>query len=404
MPADLLRVRDVALGYGGRTVLSRLDFTIERGDFLGVMGPNGSGKTTLLRALLGLIKPLGGTMEWVAQNGGPPRLGYVPQRERLDPNFPLSSLEVAVMGRFGKLGAMRRAGRADVEMALGCLRRVGMERLAHSPYRSLSGGQQQRVLIARALAGEPDALLLDEPTNGMDIEPRCSRPKAWRAPTGKKPDGPADRSLHRHVLLAGVLVALGLAPLSVYVVLRRIVFVGAAVAEISSAGVALAILFNLEPFPVALILTIVTFLCFSRAAEYPRLPLEALIGMLYAGGSAAAVLLIARSPRGEGDILNVLFGNILTVPLPLLWMMVVAFAAVLAVQYLAYKEFLITAYDPDMARALGIRVELWNTIFYVALGVAVAIAIRGVGALLAFTLLVAPGAAALCVVGSLGAA
>ena len=208
----------------------------------------------------------------------------------------------------------------------------------------------------------------------------------------------------RHVLLAGVLVALGLAPLSVYVVLRRIVFVGAAVAEISSAGVALAILFNLEPFPVALILTVVTLLGFSRAADNPRLPLEALIGMLYAGGSAAAVLLIAKSPRGEGDILNVLFGNILTVPLPLLWMMVVAFAAVLAVQYFAYKEFLITAYDPDMARTLGIRVGLWNTVFYVALGVAVAIAIRGVGALLAFTLLVAPGAAALCMVGSLGAA
>jgi len=74
------------------------------------------------------------------------------------------------MGRFGKLGAMRRAGRADVEIARGCLTRVGMDRLANSPYRSLSGGQQQRVLIARALAGEPDALLLDEPTNGMDIE------------------------------------------------------------------------------------------------------------------------------------------------------------------------------------------------------------------------------------------
>ena len=170
MQADLLRVRDAALGYGGHIVLSRLDFTVERGDLLGVMGPNGSGKTTLLRSLLGLIKPLKGTLEWVAQNGSPPRLGYVPQRERLDPHFPLSSLEVAVMGRFGRLGAMRRAGRADVEMALGCLVRVGIGRLAHSPYRSLSGGQQQRVLIARALAGEPDALLLDEPTNGMDIE------------------------------------------------------------------------------------------------------------------------------------------------------------------------------------------------------------------------------------------
>jgi zinc transport system permease protein len=168
--------------------------------------------------------------------------------------------------------------------------------------------------------------------------------------------------------------------------------------------VALAVLFNFEPFAAALVLTIVTFLVFSRAADSPHLPLEALIGMLYAGGSAAAVLLIVKAPRGEGDILNVLFGNILTVPTALLWFMLAAFAIVLAIQYLASKEFLIVAYDPDMARALGIRVDLWNTIFYVTAGVAVAIAIRGVGALLTFTMLVAPGAAALCVAGSLSVA
>jgi zinc transport system permease protein len=208
----------------------------------------------------------------------------------------------------------------------------------------------------------------------------------------------------RDTLFAGILVALGLAPLSVYVVLRRIVFVGAAVAEISSAGVALAILFQLEPFTVALALTVLTFLGFSRAADAPRLPLEALIGLLYAGGSAAAVLLIVKSPRGEGDILNVLFGNILTVPQSLLWIMVAAFALIGALQFFAAKEFLIAAYDPDMAQSLGIRVNLWNTIFYVALGVAVAIAIRGVGALLTFTLLVAPGAAALCFASRLGSA
>lgn len=208
----------------------------------------------------------------------------------------------------------------------------------------------------------------------------------------------------RNVLLAGVLVAIGLAPLSVYIVLRRIVFVGAAVAEISSAGVALAVLLQFEPFAAALALTIVTFLLFSRAADSPRLPLEALIGMMYAGGSAAAVLLIAKAPRGEGDILNVLFGNILTVPVPLLWTMLIAFAVVLAVQYLGYKEFLIAAYDPDMARALGIRVNLWNTIFYVTIGVAVAIAIRSVGALVTFTMLVAPGAVALCIAGSMRSA
>jgi len=200
----------------------------------------------------------------------------------------------------------------------------------------------------------------------------------------------------RHILLAGLFVAIGLSPLSVYVVLRRIVFAGAAVAEVASAAVALAVLFQLAPFPVALLLTVVTFLALSRVADSPRLPPEALIGMLYAGGSAASVLLIAKAPRGEADILNILFGNILTVPSSLLWMMAVVFGLLALFQYLASKEFLISAFDPDMGRALGIPVGLWNMLFYGAVGLAVAVAIRAVGALLTFTLLVAPGASALC--------
>ena len=200
----------------------------------------------------------------------------------------------------------------------------------------------------------------------------------------------------RHILLAGLFVAVGLSPLSVYVVLRRIVFAGAAVAEVASAAVALAVLFQLAPFPVALVLTVVSFLALSRLADTPRLPPETLVGMLYAGGSAASVLLITKAPRGEADILNILFGNILTVPTSFLWMMAGVFGLLSLLQYMASKEFLISAYDPDMGRALGIRVKAWNMVFYGAMGLAVAVAIRAVGALLTFTLLVAPGASALC--------
>ncbi len=170
MANEIVRMRGVRLGYGGRVVLDRLDFSIQRGDFLGVMGPNGSGKTTLLKAILGLLRPQAGSIDFPGADGAAPSFGYVPQRERLDPHFPLSALEVAVMGRFGKLGAMRRAGANDYEVAGECLARCRMQRFAERPYRELSGGQQQRVLIARALAGQPDALLLDEPTNGMDLE------------------------------------------------------------------------------------------------------------------------------------------------------------------------------------------------------------------------------------------
>src|ERR1035437_6449037 len=161
MAIDLVRGRDLTLGYRGHVVLEKLDFTIERGDFLGVMGPNGSGKTTLIKAILGLVPPLRGAIEFPGINGEPPRFGYVPQRERLDPHFPLSSLEVAVMGRYGLIPTMRAASVRDFEMARSCLERVRMADRVDVPYRQLSGGQQQRVLIARALAGEPEALLLD---------------------------------------------------------------------------------------------------------------------------------------------------------------------------------------------------------------------------------------------------
>jgi ABC-type Mn2+/Zn2+ transport system ATPase subunit len=155
---------------GGRQVLDVPVLELAEGRTTAVFGPNGSGKTTLLKAILGLQRPLAGSIDFPGAAGAAPSFGYVPQRERLDPHFPLSALEVAVMGRFGKVGAMRRAGANDYEVAGECLARCRMQRFAERPYRELSGGQQQRVLIARALAGQPDALLLDEPTNGMDLE------------------------------------------------------------------------------------------------------------------------------------------------------------------------------------------------------------------------------------------
>jgi len=95
--------------------------------------------------------------------------GYVPQRESLDTHFPLTALEVALMGRFGILGPFRRPKSADIVLTIECLQRTGMDAFAGRPFRQLSGGQKQRVLIARALASEPQILLLDEPTNGMDM-------------------------------------------------------------------------------------------------------------------------------------------------------------------------------------------------------------------------------------------
>jgi ABC-type Mn2+/Zn2+ transport system ATPase subunit len=167
---SLLRFEDVALGYGGVPVLRHLSFRVDRGEFLGLVGPNGSGKTTILRAILGLLRPLAGAVG----RDGRPVIGYVPQRESIDPIMPVTAYEVALMGRAPRLGALARTSARDRELARESLAFVGVGELAERLFRDLSGGQQQRVLLARALAAEPDLLVLDEPTNGMDLASECS--------------------------------------------------------------------------------------------------------------------------------------------------------------------------------------------------------------------------------------
>jgi ABC-type Mn2+/Zn2+ transport system ATPase subunit len=157
----LLAFKDVTLGYGRRPVLEGLSFEIQEGEFLGIVGPNGSGKTTVLRAILGLLKPRAGSIRLERKT----RFGYVPQRESVNDLFPVTVLDIVMMGRY----PLKRKPAENREAARGCLRSVGIEDLSDASYRTLSGGQKQRTLIARALAAEPDILVLDEPTNGMDL-------------------------------------------------------------------------------------------------------------------------------------------------------------------------------------------------------------------------------------------
>ena len=163
--ADLLCFRDVSLGYASHRVLSNLNFSLHAGDYAAIVGSNGAGKTTLLRAVLGQLRPLSGTIERRESL----RFGYVPQARALDETFPITALEVALMGRYGRLGVARRPKTVDVDAARLALREVRAETFANVLFRDLSGGQKQRVLIARALAGEPDVLVLDEHTSGLDI-------------------------------------------------------------------------------------------------------------------------------------------------------------------------------------------------------------------------------------------
>jgi ABC-type Mn2+/Zn2+ transport system ATPase subunit len=163
--AKLVSFDHATLGYGRRVILSDLTFYIPEGDFLGMVGPNGAGKTTILRAILRTLDPLSGTVTHAAGI----RFGYVPQRDQVDYNFPLTVIDVVMMGRYDRIGLGRRPGANDRKLACAALDHVGILDLGDQPLSSLSGGQKQRTLIARALVGQPNVLVLDEPTNGMDL-------------------------------------------------------------------------------------------------------------------------------------------------------------------------------------------------------------------------------------------
>jgi ABC-type Mn2+/Zn2+ transport system ATPase subunit len=163
-----LNLEHVAVGYGRRVVLPDVNLSLQRGSFTGLLGANGSGKSTILKTVLGIIPPLGGRIVLNPVGGRLPVFGYMPQRESLDPIYPLSSFEVVLMGVCGRVRPGFRISSKEKEWAHQCLRETGADQLAQKLFSELSGGQKQRVLLARALATKPDLLLLDEPTAGID--------------------------------------------------------------------------------------------------------------------------------------------------------------------------------------------------------------------------------------------
>jgi len=165
-----LEVHDLTVAYHTQPVLWDVDLTLPEGRLIAIVGPNGAGKSTLLKAVLGLVTPITG---WVKIYGAAYSqrrswVGYVPQRESVDWDFPTSALDVVTMGTYGRVGWLRRPSRRHRELALSCLEKVGISELARRQISQLSGGQQQRVFLARALAQEAKLYLMDEPFAGVD--------------------------------------------------------------------------------------------------------------------------------------------------------------------------------------------------------------------------------------------
>jgi zinc/manganese transport system ATP-binding protein/zinc transport system ATP-binding protein len=167
-------MHDLSAGYVGMPVVERINLTITKGDFVGIVGPSGSGKTTLLRAMLGAVNVYEGGITIAGRPAGhrEARVGYVPQLETVDWHFPVTVEEVVMMGLAARSGLLPWSSREHRERARGVMARIGIDALRKRHIRELSGGQQQRVFLARALVSQPNLLLLDEPTSGVDIKTR----------------------------------------------------------------------------------------------------------------------------------------------------------------------------------------------------------------------------------------
>ncbi len=170
-----IEVDGLCISDGGVEILRNVSFSVSAGEFVLLSGPNGAGKTHLLRALLGIggtcrgtvrlfgVEPTGATRLAINR-----RIGYVPQTLNVDPGFPATALEVALMGRYAALGILRRPSASDRQAVRRLLNLLGVGGREEVPFGRLSGGERQRVLLCRALAGDPEMLLLDEPFSSLD--------------------------------------------------------------------------------------------------------------------------------------------------------------------------------------------------------------------------------------------
>lgn len=168
----ILEVKNVSYSYENQKVLENINLSVEKKDYLAIIGPNGGGKTTLLKLILGINKLQQGTIQIAGKDATKQLsiIGYVPQNTNINIDFPIRVIEVVLMGYTGDKTPLFGHSKEELDQAKNALRQVGMEDFSNSKIGALSGGQRQRVLIARALCGNPKILLLDEPTSSIDAQ------------------------------------------------------------------------------------------------------------------------------------------------------------------------------------------------------------------------------------------
>ena len=165
-------INDLTVAYDDKPVLWDIDLDIKKGTLMAIVGPNGAGKSTLIKAMLNLIKPITGCISFFGSSYKKERskIAYVPQRGSVDWDFPTTALDVVEMGRYGKIGWIKRVGKSDRKIAVDAIKKVGMEGFEKRQISQLSCGQQQRIFLARALVQDAEIYFMDEPFQGVDAK------------------------------------------------------------------------------------------------------------------------------------------------------------------------------------------------------------------------------------------
>ena len=437
-------------------VIEHLNFSVQAGDYLYIVGENGSGKSTLMKAILGLKSPMAGTIT-TGDGLQPDEIGYLPQQTAVQRDFPASVLEIVRSGCLNHSGFRPFYTKQEKQLALDNMERLGITHLAKRCYRELSGGQQQRVLLARALGATQKMLVLDEPVAGLDPKaqlelyeliaqlnrkdgitilmvsrhgsrckirlPRAASAKhpCFSAPKRTISTARSDRHTqegqkHEYLGTADRVSVIFICPvrpdrrgtdrsvfllLGVTLVLKRFSVIGDGLSHVAFGALAIATVLRLSNnmllvMPVTVVCAVI-LLCANQNAKIKG---DAAIAMLSVSALAIGYLiqnLFSSSANISGDVCSTLFGStlILTLSKSDVWLCVGMSVVVMAIFLLFYHKIFAVTFDETFAAATGIRAGMYNLLIAVVTAVIIVLAMNLVGSLLTSALIVFPALSAM---------
>ena len=425
----LITCENVSIGYEGQTVVKELNFSIERGDYLCIVGENGSGKSTLVKSLLGLKGADRGKIiygDGLKKN----EIGYLPQKNEEQKGFPASVYEVVLSGRLNGRGWKPFYRKEDKEAAAEKMEMLGITDLARQCFRDLSGGQQQRALLARALCATKSLLLLDEPVTGLDpivtgefydlirkinqesniavvmvshdIETDFSERQKTIVKAGSERNSSEVKSMIDTIVemfsypfmvrafAVGSLVALCAALLGVSLVLKQYSMIGDGLSHVGFGALAVATAFQAAPLSVAIPVVVLAAVLILRIKGNGKIKGDAAIALISTTSLALGVMVISMTTGMNTDVYNYMFGSILAMSAEDVRLSVILAGIVLVLYLLFYNKIFAVTFDETFAQATGVKANLYNTLIAVLTAVTIVLGMRMMGALLISSLIIFP--------------